>query len=830
MAKSKKPKPAVEELSPAERYKKFKANQPDPVLDSFLNLLKFPLDDFQLEACRALTKGQSVLVAAPTGAGKTIVGEYAIHLAIQNQQKVFYTTPIKALSNQKFAELTARYGAERVGLLTGDTNNNGDAQIVVMTTEVLRNMIYAQSRSLVDLGFVVMDEVHYLADRFRGAVWEEVILHLPQTAKLVSLSATVSNAEEFGAWLNEVRGDTAIIVSEIRPVPLNQHVLFGNEMLELFADNDNSKVNPELVQRHQNKLRSNTNSFETGNRYGGNRHNKNRPQARRQEVRIERIAKPEIVEILDDQDLLPAIFFVFSRAGCEQAVKSCEQRRIRLTSKEEQLEIRQIVEARVLNIADEDLSTLGYFEWLSALEKGVAAHHAGMLPAFKEIVEELFLRKLVKVVFATETLALGINMPARTVVLERLDKYNGEGRVQITPGEYTQLTGRAGRRGIDTEGHSVIQWAGNFDPVTVAGLASKRTYPLISPFKPTHNMAVNLIEAFGRDRAREVLETSFAQFQADRSVVGLARTIREKQISLDKYMLSMECHLGNFSEYAEMRREISDLEKVLSNGRVRAERGKDIRQSQGRHETEKQLQDLKRRIKHHPCHNCHDRENHARWGEHWHKLNRETQAVINQIEGRTNQVARTFDRICDLLLELSYIRRDGDQLQVLESGKMLGRIYGERDLLVAESLRAGLWTELDAPGLAAMAAALVYEGRRDDDAFQVKLPRGNFVEVLQATEDKWHDLEMLLKQHKLPATNGLEVSLCLPIHRWASGARLDTVLQQADLLPGDFIRWTKQIVDLLDQLAQHAEPKIAEVAREAVDKVKRGIVAYSYYG
>lgn len=800
------------------------------MLDRFLQLLKFPLDDFQEKACRALGSGKSVLVAAPTGAGKTIVGEYAIHLAIQNQQKVFYTTPIKALSNQKFAELTARYGADRVGLLTGDTNNNGDAQIVVMTTEVLRNMIYANSRSLTDLGYVVMDEVHYLADRFRGAVWEEVILHLPQHSKIVSLSATVSNAEEFGAWLNEVRGETEIIVSEIRPVPLNQHVLFGNELIELFADGDNTRVNPELVQMHQNKLRSTPGGYSNSGKYGKGKGNKGRPQTSRNEVRIERIAKPEIVEILDDADLLPAIFFVFSRAGCEQAVKACQYRGIRLTDKAEQREIRQLVEERVLNIADEDLATLGYFEWLGALERGVAAHHAGMLPAFKEIVEELFLRKLVKVVFATETLALGINMPARTVVLERLDKYNGEGRVQITPGEYTQLTGRAGRRGIDTEGHSVIQWAGNFEPTTVAGLASKRTYPLISPFKPTHNMAVNLIEAFGRERAREVLETSFAQFQADRSVVGLARTIRDKQVTLEGYADAMKCHLGDFSDYADMRRQISDLERVLSAGRVRAERGKDIRQSQGRHETERELQDLKRRIKQHPCHNCHDRENHARWGERWHKLYRETEAVINQIEGRTNQVAKTFDRICELLVELSYIRKSGDDFTVLESGKMLGRIYGDRDLLVAESLRAGIWSDLDAPGLAAMAAALVYEARRDDDAFQVKMPRGNFVDALQATEDRWHELELLLRQHKLPATSQLEVALCLPIHRWASGAKLDSVLQQADLLPGDFIRWTKQIVDLLDQLAQHAEPAIAQTAREAVDKVKRGIVAYSYYG
>lgn len=812
-----------EELSPAERYAQSREKQKLAELTDFQELVKFPLDTFQLQACRALAKDRSVLVAAPTGAGKTIVGEFAIHLAISRGLKVIYTTPIKALSNQKFAELSKRYGAELVGLLTGDNNTNSDAQIVVMTTEVLRNMIYANSNSLINLGFVVMDEVHYLADRFRGAVWEEVILHLPKDVKVVSLSATVSNAEEFGAWLNEVRGLTEVIVSEHRPVPLTQHVIFGDELMPLFEGGNKTRVNPDLQQRHNNKLRQSQDKPSRGRRgYGGF------PDKR--VANIYRASKAEIIDILDEVELLPAIFFIFSRAGCEAAVRACQHSSIRLTTKEEQREIRMLVEEKVYNIADEDLSTLGYFEWLAGLERGVAAHHAGMLPAFKEVVEELFLRKLVKVVFATETLALGINMPARTVVLERLDKYNGEGRVQLTPGEYTQLTGRAGRRGIDTEGHSVIQWAGNLEPQTVAGLASKRTYPLMSSFRPTHNMAVNLLEAFGRDRSREVLETSFAQFQADRSVVGLARSIREKQISLQGYQQAMQCHMGDFEDYAAMRREITDLERSLSAGRIRAERGKTVKISDARRSQEKQLNDLKNRIKHHSCHKCPDREAHARWGERWHKLAREVDQVVSQIERHTNQVARTFDRICDLLLELGYVAKDGNDLEVLENGKLLGRIYGERDLLVTESLRAGIWRNLDPAGLAAMAAALVYEARRDDDHLEIKLPKGVFAEVFEETEAIWDRLEQLSKQHRLPSTSALDPGLCLPIHRWATGARLDAVLQQADLLPGDFIRWAKQIIDLLDQLAQTADPGILKTAKEAVDKVKRGIVAYSYYG
>lgn len=813
----------TENLSAAERFARAKARQKTPSVDNFLNLLEFPLDNFQLEACRALAADKGVLVAAPTGAGKTIVGEFAIHLAIERNLKVFYTTPIKALSNQKYAEMVKRYGQERVGLLTGDSNQNSDAQIVVMTTEVLRNMIYANSNSLISLGYVVMDEVHYLADRFRGAVWEEVILHLPKDVRIVSLSATVSNAEEFGAWLDEVRGDTEIIVSENRPVPLNQHVLFGDELLELFDETSKDpRVNPELAQLHATKLRSPVNKPHRGRRsdFGGGR-----PQLKQ----IMRISKPDIVELLEDEDLLPAIFFIFSRAGCDAAVKECQRHNVRLTSTEEKQKIRRIVEEKTYNIADEDLNTLGYFDWLSGLERGVAAHHAGMLPAFKEVVEELFLQRLVKVVFATETLALGINMPARTVVLERLDKFNGEGRVNLTPGEYTQLTGRAGRRGIDTQGHSVIQWSANMDPNNVAGLASKRTYPLISPFRPTYNMSVNLLEAFGRERAREVLETSFAQFQADRSVVGLAKGIREKQISLDGYEQAMKCHKGNFVEYAGLRREISDIERALSAGRVRAERGKDLRQSKGRHQQEQRLNQLKREMKLHPCHSCNEREAHSRWGERWFKLSRELEATISQIEGRTNQVAKTFDRICDLLVDLDYVRESDGDYEVLEAGRRLARIYGERDLLISECLRAGTWQQLDAPGLAAMAAALVYEARRDEE-WEPRLPKGNFVEIMQETTDVWHDLEMLARSHKLGQTAPLDLSLSLPIHRWASGAKLDTVLDSADLLAGDFIRWTKQIIDLLDQIAQTADEKLADTAKAAVDKVKRGIVAYSYYG
>ncbi|MDP8971561.1 MAG: DEAD/DEAH box helicase, partial [Actinomycetota bacterium] len=482
----------------------------------------FPLDDFQVAAIGALIEGRSTLVAAPTGAGKTVVGEFAVWQALQRGGKCFYTTPIKALSNQKYADLTRRHGSAAVGLLTGDNAVNGDAPVVVMTTEVLRNMLYEGSRALVGLQSVVLDEVHYLADRQRGAVWEEVIIQLPAGVQLACLSATVSNAEEFGDWLGTVRGDTEVVVEEHRPVPLWQHVLVGTRLYDLF---EGDEVNPALVRIARDEGR-----LPVRGRPG-----RGAPSPFRRPV----VSRPDVLTRLDSQGLLPAITFIFSRAGCAAAVEQCVRSGLRLNSAEEAERVRRHVERRTSPLPREDLRVLGYWEWLDGLQRGFAAHHAGMLPTFKEVVEELFTEGLVKAVFATETLALGINMPARSVVLEKLTKWNGETHADVTPGEYTQLTGRAGRRGIDVEGHAVVLWQPGMDPRTVAGLASTRTYPLRSSFRPSYNMAVNLVGALGREQARTLLESSFAQFQADASVVGLARQISRNLEGLEGYRATM---------------------------------------------------------------------------------------------------------------------------------------------------------------------------------------------------------------------------------------------------------------------------------------------------
>ena len=912
--------------SPAERYAAFRrrAGAADTALGGFAAALPFELDAFQVDACEALEAGHGVLVAAPTGAGKTVVGEFAVHLALTRGRKAFYTTPIKALSNQKFTDLVRRHGADAVGLLTGDTTINGEAPVVVMTTEVLRNMLYADSRTLDGLAYVVMDEVHYLADLFRGPVWEEVIIHLPDDVLLVSLSATVSNAEEFGDWLTMVRGNTTVVVSETRPVPLWQHVMTRDGLYDLYAGDvdptdpgTDPPINPDLAQA----VRRRTPPRSPGRHRG---RVAQRPSGGRPAPRF------AVVGVLDREALLPAIFFVFSRAGCDAAVQQCVSAGLRLTTPEQAAAIRSTVEERCSSVPAQDLAVLGYWEWSEALERGIAAHHAGLLPLFKETVEDLFSRGLVKVVFATETLALGINMPARSVVLDRLTKWDGSAHTEITAGEYTQLTGRAGRRGIDVEGHAVVVDDGRLDPSALAGLASRRTYPLRSSFSPTYNMAVNLVAQVGRERAREVLETSFAQFQADRGVVGLARQAQTHAEALDGYADAMRCHLGDFREYAGLRRRLTEREQALSREGAHARRAEaaesvrelrvgdvieipsgrragyavviDVRENlQGPRPTvltaERQvttlstaelnrgvrpvtsvrvpkrfsprnaaakrdlasamrsaladpgrrterparerstaaddgtIAELRRRLRAHPCHGCAEREDHARWAERHQRVEREHAALVRKIETRTSSIARVFDRICDVLTATGHLERAGETTGVTDAGQSLRRLYAESDLLVAECLRSGTWEGLDPPGLAAVVSSVIFEARRDEPDHAPVPPGGaggRLGRALAETVRVWSVLEDLEVARGVPPTRRPQPGLVEPIHRWASGRNLGRVLTGTELAAGDFVRWCKQVIDLLDQISGAApDPAMRQTARRAVEQLRRGVVAHS---
>ena len=562
---------------------------------------------------------------------------------------------------------------------------------------------------------------------------------------------------------------------------------------------------------------------------------------------------------------------------------------------------------------------LGYDSWLAGLRRGIAAHHAGLLPTFKEVVEELFAAGLIRAVFATETLALGINMPARTVVIERLDKWNGETHADLTPGEYTQLTGRAGRRGIDIEGHAVVLWHPGLDPASVAGLAGTRTYPLNSSFQPSYNMAVNLVGQVGRQRAAVLLESSFAQFQADRGVVGLGR--QAARIRAEMQQLSVGCERGDLTGYAALRRQLSDREGDQARQRAAARRrealaslerlrrgdiiqvpsgrragiavvleptaadgqpmplvltanrqvkrlspadfpvpvtaieriripvsfsvrsanhrrdlaatvrnklaGQDLprprRNADGAGGTDDaEIARLRRELREHPCHQCPDREAHLRQAERYIRLEREAETLERRVASRSHVLARTFSRVCAVLEELGYV--DGDK--VTPEGQRLGRLYTELDLVAAECLRRSAWAGLTPPELAACVSALTFEARRPDDAGPPRLPGGPVRAVLADMVSLWGELDGVERNHRLSFLREPDLGFAWNAHAWARGAALERAL--GDLTPGDFVRAVKQLIDLLDQIAVAAGPDpLGRTAREAIDALRRGVVAYS---
>jgi ATP-dependent RNA helicase HelY len=546
----------------------------DEAIAEFRATLGFEPDPFQEAAIDALVAGRSVLVAAPTGAGKTVVGEFACHDAVVRGGTCFYTTPIKALSNQKYRDLVARYDEQTVGLLTGDRSINGDAQVVVMTTEVLRNMIYEASPRLRDLRHVVLDEVHYLADRSRGAVWEEVIVQLPSWVQLSSLSATVSNAEDVGRWLDTVRDGCEVIIEEHRPVPLRHHYFVNDTVYDTFRAGRKQGASKEHRDAASQALAGVPNPDVVMLERRARQRNRVSNKGRRQgpAVKLRWPGRPQVIDELARRGWLPAILFVFSRHGCESAVEQLVRAGVRVTDEAERDEIAAIVDTMLGDLPDEDLRVLGFDAWRSALLDGVAAHHAGMVPAFKEVVEVCFQRGLLKVVVATETLALGINMPARTVVIERLEKWNGESHVLLTPGQYTQLTGRAGRRGIDRVGHAVVLYQRDLDFRTVSSLVGTRTYPLHSSFAPSYNMAVNLLRRHDLTRAEALLGASFAQFEVDEAVLRSSERLSELHEGMDGYRPHLRCELGDWDAYWGLRGELTRREKAEAKQRKRAER------------------------------------------------------------------------------------------------------------------------------------------------------------------------------------------------------------------------------------------------------------------
>ena len=858
--RSRKPSPddtgEERELTPAERYARFDRvkRQRRSIAAKFADTLPFELDRFQTDANEALEQGSNLLVAAPTGAGKTVVADFAVYLAQQQNAKAFYTTPIKALSNQKYHDLVALYGPDKVGLLTGDTSINSEADIVVMTTEVLRNMLYEHSTTLQALRYVVLDEVHYLADRFRGPVWEEVIIHLPQSVRIVGLSATVSNVEDFADWIASVRGETKLVVSEHRPVPLEQYVLIQRdprtepELFDLYRHDDNGRPTTKLNARLTNRLdeymrreQRRRGAERPDRRKGRGRHGRPESRSARQVERYQP-KRWAVVDELNFLGMLPAIYFIFSRNGCDEAVDQCLDAGLRLTSDDEALRIRSIVDEMIEGqLTHDDLKTLHFARFRHALEEGFAAHHAGMVALFKQIVERLFEEGLIKVVFATETLALGINMPARSVVIEKLEKYDGTGIVGLTPGEYTQLTGRAGRRGIDTIGNAVVVDHRGFTPETAVALSSKRVYPLHSSFKPTFNMAVNLLNTSDYETARITLDHSFAQWEANESAWQIEARIDALTAALAGYAEAMTCEYGDFTDLLRIRMQLNELQKNERRKLKHEVFATNADKSRAFRRLDARIAKLKELEHDHPCKQCPDFQDHMKWGHRWMRETRELERLRQRYDSRTGSVARQFDRICEILDRLGYLERtDHDGVRdytLTEQGQLLRRLYSERDLVLAQAITEGVLDDLSVPQIAALLSSLLYEARRGEGGEPRRYPGGPHGLVAQrARELKYLDEQVLVLCEDAGMDSylqPLDFGIVDIIYDWACGDSLAQVLEHTELTGGDFVRNAKRLADVLQQIAV-AEPYMGEQhamlaarAREAFDAVNRGIVAYS---
>ena len=842
----------------------------------------FAPDPFQIQAFDALDAGESVLVAAPTGSGKTVIAEYGLEMAVEAGKRGFYTAPIKALSNQKYHDLCAFYGNDRVGLLTGDNAINVDAPLLVMTTEVLRNMIYARSPSLDRLGVVVLDEVHFLQDEYRGPVWEEVIIHLDPEVRLVALSATVSNAEEIADWLSTVRGPTRAVVEGKRPVELHNLYAYGdkvNDEIMLVETLVNGAANPKVL-----KLESG--EHDAIRRRGG----------KRGRSRMFPPSRLDIVDVLRDNDLLPAIYFIFSRNQCDESAASCYKAGIRLTSEAERDEIREIVDSRVEGLSDDDLAALGFTMFAAQVESGIAAHHAGMVPTFKEIVEALFVRGLVKVVFATETLAVGINMPARAVVIDKMSKFTGEHHQTLKASEYTQLTGRAGRRGIDTLGHAIVVWNPYVSFDQVAAVATSRTFRLSSAFRTTYNMAVNLVRTHSPEETRHLLNLSLAQYQASKGVVEVQARITKRQKERDRLRAQSKSEFGDVDEYRRLfvkepgERDRTEIEmslmalragdvawfddhlglvlstsvrakgvkvKALFGNRslraltadelvravttathlpidgvqVTGHQGKIIDQNDPR-----VLRELAHRLvrlkidkpkslpasakNSHPCAQDPDLKFKLNAAKSADRIDREIAQLESRVDKAAEVVSQRFDDVISLLERWEYVR----DWKLTPRGALLSRVFHESDLLVAETIATKLLDGLDPTSLAALCSTFVFEYRSPEPAPEPMFPstqlKSRFRQIQQLSMRLQREESAAgLTPHRAPDAGYIDT-----VVKWASGTELADLLGE-DTTPGDFVRTMKQLIDLLRQVAQHAPDELTRAAADAaVDRVLRGVV------
>lgn len=752
----------------------------------------FELDDFQKDAVKYIDEGKSVVVCAPTGAGKTVIAEHAVHKALENGSRVFYTTPLKALSNQKFNDFGTKYGYDKVGLLTGDTSINRDGQIVVMTTEVFRNMLYGTNfgevaDNLKNVKYVVLDEVHYMNDEERGTVWEESIIYCPVNIQIIALSATVQNAQELTDWINTVHSETKLVNTNFRPVPLRFYYFDSsqpNRILPLLSPGGglNKKIQPEKRQ------------------YG----RKKTPQ---------RSVAKDVIRNLHDQNMLPAIYFTFSRKKCDEQMERCAN--LCLVTEEEQKQIKEIVDDYLV-----DNYYLAKNKHLDYLYCGVASHHAGLLPAWKVLVEKLFQKGLIKVVFATETLAAGINMPARSTVISSISKRTDSGHRMLTASEFLQMSGRAGRRGMDEVGYVVIVGTPFQSPDEVRDLVLSDANPLESRFTPRYSMVVNLLQRFSLDEAKQLILKSFGYFSSSSRLTPLLEQKEHFVMNIDR--------INDFKCYKKLtNQDLIEYNKVRSIYVQNRETFKKIKKQEAK--ARRPLSDdalkfgeetkaMLHKMQGFACDNCKLYKKHMKDIEILERYTAKLHKLDKEIERQRDIFWNNFLANRQVLIDFGYLKDD----YPTDAGKTVSQIRAENELFLAEIIFSELLNDLSPAELAGVICAVTTEELRTENYSVLPLSH-----KVRKTINKIRDIRK--KIDRVQKANGVETQMNINtyysalIEMWVNGAEWDTITNEVDKGEGDIVRIFKRTIDVLRQLCtiDNVPEEVVFTAREAIDLINR---------
>ena len=754
----------------------------------------FELDDFQKEACETIDRGESVVVCAPTGAGKTVIAQHAIHRALEQGCRIFYTTPLKALSNQKFYDFGEKYGHDKVGLLTGDTSINRNAQIVIMTTEVFRNMLYgtnfgAVADNLKDVKYIVLDEVHYMNDEQRGTVWEESIIYCPTNIQIIALSATVANCDELTNWINTVHSKTTLVNTDFRPVPLRFYYFDSSQPFKLLPlltpeGKLNKKIRPE------------------------------RPQWAKGKDKRKKTYVKQIIRNLADQDMLPAIYFTFSRKKCDEQMEKCSG--LGLNTRAEQEKIKAFIEEFIA-----DNPHLYGNKHIEYLIQGVASHHAGLLPAWKNLVEKLFQQGLIKVVFATETLAAGINMPARSTVISATSKRTDAGHRMLTANEFLQMSGRAGRRGMDEVGYVTIIGTSFQTPDEVAELVLSGSNPLESRFSPSYSMVLNLLQRFNLEESKELILKSFGYYSSDFRLKPILDQMAEYDFEMQERAFACPSKLTDekMLEYDRMRflyvQNRQTYKKIL-----KQEKSKHRPLSPEVIEFGERNKAELHQLQKYPCDCCKHYKRHAKNLEVLKRIISKKQKLQKEIERQKDIYWNKFLAHRAVLEEYGYLTND----YPTDKGKTTSQIRSENELFLAEIIFSGVLENLTPAQLAGVICAITTEELR------MEIPYIPFSEQVRKTLNKIRDIKK--KLYKAQTRYDIESPLNINpyfsslIELWVEGAEWSTVSEQVDMGEGDIVRAFKRTVDVLRQLTtiDNVPEAVVFTAREAIDNIMRAPV------